>query len=371
MKKAFPILLLAAIAAGAWFWLRPHFSGVAEEAKPVAQVQVAPLRIQKIVESLTAFGAVVPAPSGARTVALAYDAIIKSVAVSPGATVAAGDVIMEVDATPDAKLAVKSARGLARLADQGLAATRQRYELKLATSQDLLAAEQAAEDARIRLSSLEERGQSGDGRLLAPVSGIIIKLDLQPGIVVPAGTPLATIARGGQFEADLAVEAADAGKVHVGQAVEVTPSDRPGGDGTTGTVRLVGAAIDPVTGAVDVRVTLPAGSAWFAGEHLQGAIHVQEKTALVAPRASVLPDESGQVLYTVSVNKAVKHAVQTGISAGDVVEVIGKELHAGDMVVTVGNYELEDGMAVQVFPGGSKDDGGRPDGAKPDPEKTP
>jgi hypothetical protein len=29
-------------------------------------------------------------------------------------------------------------------------------------------------------------------------------------------------------------------------------------------------------------------------------------------------------------------------------QVIGDDLHEGDSVVTVGNYELEDGMAVEI-----------------------
>src|ERR1035438_8778210 len=82
MKKIVVILLLAAFAAGAWVWLRPHPDGAAEDGKPVAQVQVAPLRIQKIVESVPAFGVVEPTPSGARTMALAYEAIVKNIAVS-------------------------------------------------------------------------------------------------------------------------------------------------------------------------------------------------------------------------------------------------------------------------------------------------
>ncbi|HXQ80818.1 MAG TPA: efflux RND transporter periplasmic adaptor subunit [Opitutaceae bacterium] len=371
MKRILPVLLLAAIAVGAWFSLRPHSIGDAEEVRPVARVQVAALRVERVVDSLPAFGVVEPSPSGAHTVALAYDAVVRNVSVSAGATVAAGDVVMEVDATPDAKLALNSARGAAKLADRGLEAARQRYELRLATSQDLLAAELAAEDARLRLGSLEGRGQAGDGRLVAPVAGIVTKLDLQPGAVVPAGTPLVTIAAIGQLEAHLEVEAADAGSVRAGQAVAVVPSDRPGADGASGAVRLVGANVDPVTGAVDVRVTLPAGSPWFAGEHVHGAVHVREKTALVAPRACVLPEGDRQVLYTVKDGKAVKHAVETGTAAGDAVEVIAHDLHAGDMAVTVGNYELEDGMAVQVSPSGSKGDGGKADDEKSNPERTP
>jgi len=66
----------------------------------------------------------------------------------------------------------------------------------------------------------------------------------------------------------------------------------------------------------------------------------------------VLPDGEAQVLFTVKNGKAVRHEVTLGIASGDSVEVTGAGLHAGDMVVTLGNYELTDGMAVQA---GGKD----------------
>ena len=84
------------------------------------------------------------------------------------------------------------------------------------------------------------------------------------------------------------------------------------------------------------------------GEHVQASIDVEKKgNALVAPRSAVLPDGDTQVLFTVRNGKAVRHEMTLGIASGDRVEVTGADLHAGDLVVTLGNYELTDGMAVQ------------------------
>ncbi len=354
MKRFLLFLAAAAVAAGLWLLLGRRPDVTADEAKPVAQVQVVPLRSRPIVESLPAFGIVEPAPSGSRTVALAYDAVVTRVAVSQGATVAKGDVIMELEPTPDAKLAMASARSAGRLAEQALASAKQRFELRLATNQDLLAAEQASQDAAARLASLEGRGQSGDGRLVAPEAGVVTRLDVQPGTVVAAGNALVAIAGRGRLEAHLAVEPADAARVQAGQGILITAADRPASPGAGGTVREVGASVDPVSGAVDVRATLPAGEPWFAGEHLQGAIHVGAKTALVAPRPAILPEGDHQVLYTVKEGRAVKHVVRVGIVDGQDVEVIGRDLAAGDSAVIVGNYELEDGMAAEVQAGEAK-----------------
>jgi len=348
------VTLAAMAGLGAWLLLRRGPEAKEGEQRPVAQVQVAAVRVGPIIESLPAAGLIEPGPSGSRAVALAYDSIVTRIAISQGATVAEGDLLMEVAATPDAALAVASARSAAQLAEQTLASTRQRFDLKLAISQDLAVAEQAAADARSRLASLEGRGQSGDGRILAPQAGVVTKLDVQPGAVVPVGAALVTVAGRAQLEAHLAIELADAPRVHAGQSVEVSAADRPAAAGAVGPVREVGAAVDPVSGAVDVRVTLPVGMAWFAGEHVQGAIHVSERTALVAPRSAMMPEGDHWVLYTVKDGKAVRHAVGLGIVAGDDAEVIANDIHAGDAAVVLGNYELEDGMAVEVSAGAGK-----------------
>jgi multidrug efflux pump subunit AcrA (membrane-fusion protein) len=62
----------------------------------------------------------------------------------------------------------------------------------------------------------------------------------------------------------------------------------------------------------------------------------------------VLPDDDQQALYTIKAGKAKKHVVQIGIAAGEKLEVTAPDLSVGDSVVVQGNYELSDGMDVQV-----------------------
>jgi multidrug efflux pump subunit AcrA (membrane-fusion protein) len=57
------------------------------------------------------------------------------------------------------------------------------------------------------------------------------------------------------------------------------------------------------------------------------------------------------VLFVVRNNRAVKVTVQTGSDTGSLVEILSGAVQAGDAVVTLGNYELADGMAVQVEAG--------------------
>ena len=369
MKKVYLVLAAAAVLLGVWYLTRRSTPAESEEAKPVAQVQVAPLRKATLTESLSGFGVVEASPAGTHAVALAYDAVVLKVAVSQGAAVAKGDEVVHVGPTPDALLALKAARSQARLAREALKAAHERYDLKLATGMDLKTAQQAAGDATDKLSSLEARGQSKEASVPAPASGTVTKLDLQAGSVVPAGTALFWVSGADQLEANVAVEPSDAVRVRSGQTAEISAADRPEADRVTGTVREVGSAVDAASGSVSVRVALPAGGQWYPGEHVQAALHVSQKTALVAPRAAILPEDDKRILYTVRDNTAVKHEVQVGITSDQDVEITGKDVAAGDRAVVVGNYELEDGMAVSVAGEAPKE--GAPEEAKPNPGKSP
>ena len=354
------------IAAAIWWWRRPTEAKEAEEAKPVAAVQVLPVVSESIGRTLTAYGTVESSPDGAVTVTLAYDCVVRSVAAAVGSRVSREEVLLRVEPTPSARLELDSARGVATQAIGSLAAVRQRFDLRLATDDDLRTAEQAAQDARLRLASLEGRGV-GDpgGQLAAPVAGIVVKLDAQIGAVVPAGSAIATIASSDHLQVRLGMEPSDAAAVKAGQPVMLTAVNRPDAMAIKSVVGETGAAADAGTGSLEIRAPLPEASGWFPGERVQAEIEVERRIALVVPRSAVLPEDDQEVLYTVVGGKAVKHTVQVGISSGEKVEVSGGDLKAGDSVVVQGNYELAEGMDVQLGDNGRKaDDDGQAE-AKP------
>jgi membrane fusion protein (multidrug efflux system) len=362
MKKILLSLLVVAVVVGGWFlWKR---RGAAEEEKaekPAAKVEVVPLKRQVIAQTLEAFGIVAAAPSGEQTVSATYESVVRAVTASAGASVNVGDVLVEIDPSPETKLAFGSARSAIALATKALAATQQRYELKLATNQDLLAAQQVEQDARLKVASLEARGAGGDGKITATIAGIVSKLDVTAGALVPAGTLLVSVTSAEKLEVRLGIEAADLEQVTEGETVTLLSIARPEVESVSSTVRVVGKSLDPLTGAAELRVPVPASGELMLGEHVKASIELQKKETLVAPRIAVLPDDEKQILFTVKDGKAVKHEVKTGITSDDLVEVLSQELHEGDLVVALGNYELEDGMAIQPAekaekPGDAKDE---------------
>jgi membrane fusion protein (multidrug efflux system) len=350
MKKNIKIAAVLVVIVAGWLWFRHRGAGeAAGEAAPATRVETAPLRRRSIAETLNVFGVIGSAPSAEATIAAPYDCVIRQIDVGPGAHVAAGDELLAIDPSPDTKLAFDSARSAQALADKALAAAQERYDLKLATSQDLLAAQQAADDARFKSASFAARGLGGDGKIIASAAGVVSKLDWSAGSFVAAGTTLVAVAAADRLEARLGVEAADLARVGPGQVVTLVSANRPDAAPIQSVVRAAGGAIDSVTGSAEVRVPLPPGAPLLAGEHVSATIEVKkDSSAFVVPRRAVLPDGDKFVLFTVKSGKAVRHEVGIGVTSGDLVEVIADDLVAGDAVVTLGNYELEDGMAVQA-----------------------
>lgn len=327
--------------------------GASEKEPATAQVRVASLTHGTIERTLTAYGTVVAAPGGARSVSFPFECRVVSVQASVGQLAAAGDALAQIEPSADARLALDSARATRDAADRALRDTQDRLKSRLATNQDLAAAEAAARDARLKFESLEGRGPGADGVVRAPVDGVVTRVAAQPGAVVAAGGSLLEIAAEDRLEARLGVAPPDAAGVQPGQGVHLFAV---GGAELAGVVRGVGRSIDPTTRMVDAFVTLaPDAAPMLIGTFLRAEIVLETKEALLAPRGAVLPageGAAGGVLFAVEKDHAVKHEVKTGIDDGQNVEITSgaERLEAGASVVTQGNAELEDRMAVEVEP---------------------
>ena len=347
-------VVVLAVAAGLWWALKRSADGDSAETRPTARVTLAPLRVRPIVKTVEAFGIVESAPGTDHVNSAPYDCLISAVHVAAGARVAAGDVLLEIAPSPDSKLLLDTARSALVVAEKALAATQERYDLKLVTKQDLMVARQAEGDARAKVTSLAARGLGGDGKIRASTDGIVSKLDVTRGSLVALGAPLVSVATAQRLEARLGLEASTRSMLARGQPVTLTSTDNPAPVPVESQVRTVGAALNIAAGSLEVRVPVPGAAPLLLGEHVRALIAVKKRAAaLVVPRSAVLPDAGAQVLFTVKNGKAVRHEVMLGISAGEQREVQGADLREGDAVVVTGNYELSDGMAIQAdTPGG-------------------
>jgi RND family efflux transporter MFP subunit len=357
MKK--PIKILAALVAvgvvalAVWGLLTRGSASPSESADEAptttARVEVAPIQRKTLRETVTAYGSVVAKPGRTHAVTVAFETRVRHVLVAPGQSVAKGDPLVEIEPSPAARLQLQQAQAAADAAQTDLKQVRQRYDLKLATNADLNAAEKVAKDAALQLESLRGQGVGEARPLVADLAGIVIRVDTQDGQIATAGAPLVELVAEGEIEVKLGVEPDDIGAIQPGDPIELFPVNDAALTKVAGAARLVTRSVDPTTRLVDVYVSLPAGTPLLFGAYVRGEIARAAKDALVVPRSAVLPADGGQTLFTVKDGHAVQHLVHTGLESDAEIQVLPTfGLQAGESVVVTGNYELEDGMPVEV-----------------------
>src|SRR6267378_2192499 len=350
-KRTIIVAIALFIIIAALVWIAQRF-GVGKEGKaagPVAQVQVTKIERKTITEKVIVYGSVVAQPGKTHSMSVAFETRVRHILVAPGQFVKENDALTEIELSPAAQVQFQQAKNAAEAARKELKQTQERFNLKLATNQDLSAAEKTARDAEAQLTALQRAGAGGDNRIHADMAGVIAKVNVQDGQIVAPGSPLVEIVAENEIEVKLGVEAEDLSAAQDGAPVTIFPVNDPTAQQVEGSVRLVTRRIDPATRLVDVYVALPEGTKLLLDGYVRGEIQRTEKDALVAPRAAVLPNEAREYeVFTVANNHAVRHSVKIGLENPNEVQVIGGDLHENDAVVTVGNYELEDGMAVEI-----------------------
>ena len=356
------ILLLAAAAGGGyWFGHRGAAataepaaeaeSGGEKKTPPVATVAVTPIRRGQISRQVTDYGTIVAPPSEVRVISVAYEAQVTRLLVAPGEVVSAGQSVAEIEGSPATQLLFQEAQSALAAAQRDLNVIQERLNQHLATNTELFAAQTTEQSAQLRLDNLKQNGAAGPQQLKADAQGVVNKVDVQAGQVVPAGGPLVEIAANNQIMARLGVDPRDVPMLKPGQSVVLHRISDPTLAAITGTIHLIGQRVDPTTRLVDVQVQPPAGSQLLLDDFVSGQMTLTTADGLIVPRDAVLPgDNSSYYLFTVKNNKAVKHAVQVGIETDRETQVTADDLASGESVVVSGTLELDDGMDVQAEP---------------------
>ncbi len=362
MKKPAKGVIIAVViiclAGGAYLFFRGrHVSktGAAGpsggDSAPVALVDVEPVRQAAISEHITAYGDVVPAPGAIRVVSVPFESMISRVMVSERQKVSRGDPLLELKASPNTRLELEQARNANDIAGQKLAHVKELFALKLATNSQMLKAQESARQASARIESLKKRGVGGKRIINSNTTGLINKVSVQEGAIVPAGNPLVEIIAQDRLEVRLGVEPDVIKRLVSGQAVRLNYVNVSGAVEITGRIRKISRAVNPKTRLVDVFVTLPSSARYMLGEYILGRIRTASSRGLMVPRSAVLPEDGAHVLFTVKDGRAVRHVVQVILENDRDVQVSGPGLKAGDEAVIVGDYELKDGMDVKTAGG--------------------
>ncbi len=374
MKNSLKIILAAvalALGGAAVYRLYPWSKAVpgqSARAAPAAPVTVARAAIQDVPLVLEIVGR-----------AEAYDSVILKarvdgqVAALPfveGQTVVAGEVLARLDpADFDARLRLAEAN-LAR--DQAqLAKARLDVDRYLSLKNRAFVSEQQVAEARANADALaatvradqavieSARLQRSYATIQAPFAGVIGARLVSPGATVKANdTALAVLNRVRPLYVSFAVPERYLPRLRValrtgGLPVTVAvPGD--GGRRFPGEARFLDNAVDPTTGAIQMKATIANDAEAFTpGQFLNVSLTLEVIAgAVTLPTEAVQQGPGGSLVFVVKPDGTVEaRPVVVTLRQGEMA-VIGQGLRDGETVVIDGQLRLSPGAKVQVKAGG-------------------
>jgi RND family efflux transporter MFP subunit len=354
-----PAILVLGVA------LLPACKNATDEAEPAptATVEVQPAAQHPIEEALIAYGTVEFVPAHTRSLTVQVESQVAERFVLPGSPVKEGQPLMRLVPSAASRLDVEKASRDAAVAAADAKRVERLHAQGLATDSDLRTA-QAAEQTAIQLrDSLNSRIGVGGLVLKAPIAGTVDALTAQPGDLIAPGTVVMRVADPKAVYARLGLEPEDATRVKGGQPVTLSALTTRA-TVADGRITEVDARVDPTTRLASA-VGLPQSSGNLVpGSSVRGRIVLDSHPdALTVPRAAVLYSEDKPYLYVANGGKAHRREVSTGLIDDSQVEIVNG-LKTGESVIVGGNYELEDGMAIQLAQSGHADEKAEADDPK-------
>jgi HlyD family secretion protein len=321
--------------------------------RPVPTVSVTEIGISKVPTTVSTIGARYDMPIGVEDAA----GRVASILVEAGDHVKRGQVLARLNVSilepqvANLEAALEQAHAEAELADaeyrraQAVGAsgalsaeeTGRRKSTSLTAAAKVKFAEAQLTEAKARLARADIR---------APEDGIILTRNVEVGqTALPGGEALFRLSKGGQVEMKGQVAEQDLPLLSVGQLVNVrltgTSKSYPG------TIRLLGAVIDPATRLGMARIDLSPDPNLRPGAFARAEVTVSNAERAVLPQTAVLTDERGSyVLIVNKQNKVERRAVRvSGIVQSGV--TIAEGVAGSDRVIATAGAFLTEGEVVK------------------------
>lgn len=323
-------------------------SSVLIAGEPSVQVKTVALQQRPMADTVSGFGVISPDTRSVQEISLPRPGQVVALWVTVGQSVKKGASLLEFGTSADAALGYQQARQAVDFAQSEVARNEQLVSQQLATQSQLAAAKKFLADAQAALHAQEAIGADRSReRVVAPFDGVVVAIQAAPGNRLTAGAAVLQLAKASGQRILLGVEPDEVSRIRPGMAVSVVPVFNTERE-IPGRVAQVSGMINPQTQFVDVLVEVP-GNGLMPGTRVRAEIQLSQRTVWVVPRSAVLQDVHGAYLFQVREGKARRVDVHTGLERNGLIAVQGV-FNAGEPVVSLGNYELRDGMAVRGSP---------------------
>lgn len=267
---------------------------------------------------------------------------IARITATPGATVKAGDTLVELDAA-EMQARVDQARAVLQQADRDLERMASLLKSEAVTRAEFDAMESRQRIARASLSEAETL--LGYVRVVAPFAGQVTRKLAEVGDLAAPGRPLLELEdnQALRFEADVPMSLL--GRVRLGDRLPVTLESGP--TAIEGVVGEIEPTAHAATRTFRVKLDLPKGTEARAGHFGRMAVPTAESTMLAVPTNAVLVRGQMELAFVVVEGRAQLRLVKTGKRVGDRVEILSG-IDRGERVVVGGLAALADGQPVTV-----------------------
>jgi RND family efflux transporter MFP subunit len=320
---------------------------LALHAEVIANVTVQKATPATLEKSVQGFGSIDFDSTATRTISLESQARVTSVKILSGQSVKKGEIIATIAPSESDASALRLATISVEYAKNEKTRVLSMKESALATNADMALASQNLDKALQTQAELSKKLHSVMAKnLRSPIDGVVQSVMIKNGDIVSPQTPLITIAKAHQLVATLGVEPSVSGIVTIGQKVLITPYSsrlKP----FSGSVLSVSSQIDPKSRLVNVRVGIPFSKDLIAGTTVIAQIITGVEKGIVLPSKAIITKKGVPYCFVVEKKKAHLCKLKIGFTHnGKTLVTAG--IHPNDSVITLGNYECEDGMSVNV-----------------------
>lgn len=329
-------------------------------ADQIAHLQISPAAKGSLPRVLRFTGSVAYNAFTTTPVFSAVGGPVRNILASPGDTVRAGQVLLNVN-SPDysaARSAYLKAKDVFQLADKNYKRAQDLLEHKAIAERDEQQAEsdraQAQADVESTADALRALGISDPDAtaksaatllipVLAPVAGEIVERLVGPGQLLQAGsTQCFTISDTSTVWVLVNVYQSEVGNVHVGDAADITTDAYP--DVFRGRIAYIAPALDPTTRTLQERIeTENPGHKLRKDMYVTATIRAGAiGNALLVPDAAVLRDTENQpfVYVQTGANQFARRLVTLGESSGGRTQITSG-LNEGERVVDDGGLFVQ------------------------------
>lgn len=344
MRLLVAVLICAAIGV-------PIASGAPAGTADGASVLVhtAPPVRKPMTTVVTGYGTVMADTGAIVNVSVPRAGQVTSLNVTSGQRVQRGTPLLTFATDPSAIASYHQAKTAVHTARGNLQRMQHLFAQQLATRSQLAAARKALADAQATLAAQRTLGNGVHQSVIkTPFDGVVQAVNIKSGDRVAAGSVVVQLFRSGVLKVEVGIQPEDAGRVRPDMKVRLIPVF--GGGDITGHVTAVQGMIDTKTRLVNVVVHFDCGKqcggGLLPGTAVKGVIDVARHTVWTVPRSAVLSDAHGAYVFQVTDGHARRVAVEVVAQTTAEDGIVG-DLDPHRKVVTLGNYELANGMAVR------------------------